>query len=130
MKKVIFAVSFLFAAQASAFGVVVTDVTQLKVLVAACPVCEGGTEVTTTTFKFELTSCGSLDGQFNISVKSQPLGISGDSVKVVQIQLDPNAVDCAGPTQTRTYELATTELEAGVSYVLDEATYLKTRKPF
>lgn len=104
---------------------VVLEVKQNGILRAACPICDGGTLVTETEFTFQDTTCGDMNGRYQLTVTEERLGFVAETVQVVRIALAPNTGDCRGPAHTREYTLLTEDIKAGQDYILANPSRLK-----
>ena len=109
----------LFILSGSSFAFIIEDVTQESLLIPACPICDGGTLVTTTTFTFSNVSCSKThESNFVVDIEEKSLGISGDKETFVTIKTNGPVADCAGPTRKYEYSVSTDKLKEGARYIL------------
>lgn len=108
----------------SANAIIVEKVTQNSYILADCPYCMGGQEVTTTQIQFSDVSCLDYTGSYKIKVEDKERGFYSDSEKFITI-VNTRNVDCFGPTRKRSYSISTEELQAGERYILGNPSVLK-----
>jgi len=105
----------------------VESVTQSTFIQAACPLCQGGAEVTQTTFTFSEEWCSNpvTSDDYELVINEQS-SMSGDVSYNVQIVSNVGQViDCFGPTRKYTYSITTQELKKNERYVLQNPSVIK-----
>lgn len=107
-------------------GPVVESVEMMTYIEPSCPVCDGGVEVTKTTFTFTEEWCRSniTSDAYEIKI-DEVASISWNSYTTVTIGLKQQQVDCMGPTRIINFELSTDELKRGERYILTNPSVIK-----
>lgn len=107
-------------------GPVVESVERNTFIDPACPVCDGGVEVTETVFTFTEEWCRSdIDSNAYEIVLGETTGMIGMPRPTVTIQVKGQMADCMGPTRPVTFRLSTDELVEGERYILTNPSVIR-----
>ena len=127
MKQIFIALIAAFSVNVFAFnGPVVESVNMMTYIEPSCPVCDGGMEVTKTTFTFTEDWCRSdVSADVYEVVLGQHHSMIGVPQATVTIAVTAPIADCMGPTRPITFQLTTDQLVKGERYILTNPSVIK-----
>ena len=126
MKSVFLALFATFSVSAFGLGPVVEDVSRMTYIEPSCPVCDGGIEVTKTTFTFTDEWCRSdVPADVYEVVLGQHNSMTGISQTTVTVAVTAPIADCMGPTRPITFQLTTDKLMKDERYILTNPSVIK-----